>query len=484
MNLSDLPEEILEEICSYLSGKDRLKLFEQNHKFYNLISQRTNLMKEITVQFTYDNFYNDYKGPLQSLGFLNKDWEDLYKSTRKFQNLRIVGKKECLLPFVKIPLVVRFLDNFGGKLKTLSIYDISIDCKDLEKILIMLPNLETLKLADIWLQDYYNMNPKFPKLKSLEIVSFYTNIFTYKNILKSTDRLVELSLKCREYIPRRMVKDIVRQKGLKFLDLETHSVPTILTNKKLQKEIKFQLQGFKTTATVDESLKLLPFIESQEKLEILEIQNPNLNEDFLDEEIAEMMEVIFKMKHLHRFKIPSDFTPTMFNKFLLPQYDSIDFQLIGDDVDIYEEFETLNKMMPNLKHLEFRVLFPPPYVNFRCINEFKKLEGLHIHGENTFILSQLELPSLKVLEADFRGCIPDAHLLTFLQKHPHIKSLRFNHGFFSPRVLNYIHWNLMCLQDLCYGYNVYWEKELCEELGQIIEANGGFRKTIKLDERM
>lgn len=475
LELLDLPEELIETIATFLPSQEKLKLFEQNRELNRIVGQTKKIMSDMVVQFTYDEFYMNYNGPLQSLGFLNMDWDSLYDSRRKFQNLRLVGKKECLLPFVKIPLLQRFLEIFGEKIKFLGIYDIAIACDDLETILMMLPNLEELVFIDVFVNQSYIINPRFPKLKYLVIDTHYTSIFTFKNLLKKSDTLSRLIMKTNTHIPRKLIMDMCRQKQLEHIEIVADSVPYVFTKEVLREKIKFKLKTFKIEANSNEVLALLPFIRSQKNLVRLQIENPDPYDWLTENENFKLLSLVSDLKKLQHCTFPCDLRPTFNKDVCLPQMHALNFVLHADKINsIYDEFETLNQIMPNLKELEFDIIFSPDYINFRCLNVFENLEKITIHLDYSFILSQLNLPNLSILEADFSGMIPDAHLLTFLENHPQIRVLRFN-GHFSLRVLDYIHDN-MNLYDIDFGYDTQEGRQLCDELEAVILERGILKK--------
>jgi hypothetical protein len=346
--LSTLPEEIFNEIMSYLSGKDILKASLVSKGWYQMIGHSNDCMQTVTLKFNYLNYKNDLSPVL--------------KSERIYQNL-IIGFENRLLRGLGVePKIRDILKKFSKSLVKLQ------TSQDFQQIC-DLPKLKELKYTNY----LHRSNKKFLNyFCSNGVFSMCNNITKLVVICRDIDdryiRMFQNSIKNMRHLKDLTVNNMVFLKNLKPADckfkLEQFEVicPTDLTDfydvlvhhQSTMKVIKLSQLYWKDVSFILSEFPKLHTLNAyymDNHYEGLEIPVNLTVKNFLVRGVGHyptIAEIIMKLKNLQQFRIGMLCSRLIPELFACQSLTLVEFRMLGKEVT-----ENQKNLMINNEKIKF-----------------------------------------------------------------------------------------------------------------------------------
>jgi hypothetical protein len=307
--ISALPEEVFNEIASYLNGKDVLNSSLVCKRWNQLINQSYECMKKITAKYTNYNY--------------KIDLTTLLSSERKYQNIKIGFKLSQYIDYPVEQNIKGILKKFSNSIVTLeTTHDIRDICE--------LPRLRELHFVSSNFQYYYRRHSKY--FESLGLLEKCTQI--KKLCIQSPDMLDDGSLDIIQ-------KAFTKMQNLKSLTVNEPKIVEIT-------ECCFRLEeiSLKTYETDAE----ISFLKAhQSTLKVIKLLDHVPLED-----IAVILSEFPKLHTLHIKSLDFYYS---FNNVDFPQNESIKNFIISDYISgTSGKFPNMLVKLKKLEHLKVRDL--------------------------------------------------------------------------------------------------------------------------------
>lgn len=334
MEFLELPDELIEKILKYTSGKDILRLFSTCKSIAKLIGDSSNLMQKLTLYVNNE---------------LIRNLDSILNSGRKYQNIDIKFGENMLCDVFDI------LERFAEPVKNLTIHHSTIKSNEIQRILNICRKLDCFKLRKVQYIENLTSSLDYGHEKSINLLELDESCFQILQHFTSSS-VKQFDVICYQEESDNIhyfIKFLESQKGMRKLSVQGTMCYHLFLND-YSENFKFSLKHltikflvFMTRAELSENFA--KFLIKQSKSLI------TFNFDFINDTILEI--ILNEMENLKSLGLHS-FGKKLRLDELNPDNLNVNSTIETLEFNYCQEFpfEEIIKFTPNVKQLKLKVV--------------------------------------------------------------------------------------------------------------------------------